>query len=245
MNIKGRTAFITGGAKRIGADICRFFVEKGCNICIVYHTSEKEAKDLKNDLLKFRVKIMLYKCDLTNTKESLQVFQNAISDFGKIDFLINNASIFKRNSLLNLTDAEFKRDNRLHFKTPLFLMQAFAKQNFDKHEGNIINIIDKNVIKNTSNFTTYIFSKKSLLDLTKLAAVQLAPKIRVNAISPGFIIEEEGSQPTLEYYQKKYSKIPLNKKGEIWDIINGIEFLINSTYITGENLMIDGGSFLV
>ena len=90
MKLKGKTVFITGAAKRIGAEIARYFAENGANVCIHYNSSESEALNLEKELLKFRVKVKRYSCDLVNTKKAVSVMQTAISDFGKIEFLINN-----------------------------------------------------------------------------------------------------------------------------------------------------------
>lgn len=245
MRLKGKTVFITGAAKRIGAEIARYFAENGANVCIHFNTSESEALHLERELLKFRVKVKLYACDLLNTKKAITVMQAAISDFGKIEYLINSASIFRKNSILKATEEDFKRDFALHTRTPFFLMQTFAKQKFTEEEGFILNIIDKNTVRKSSAFTTYMLSKKSLQELTTFAAVEFAPFIRVNAISPGFILEEEGASKTEEYYAKKIAKIPLKRKGDTQDIIKALDFLIKTNYITGENIRVDGGSFLI
>ena len=245
MKLKGKTVFITGAAKRIGAEIARYFAENGANVCIHYNSSESEALNLEKELLKFRVKVKRYSCDLVNTKKAVSVMQTAISDFGKIEFLINSASVFKKNSILKSTEEDFKRDFAIHTRTPFFLMQTFAKQKFENEEGFILNIIDKNTVRKSSSFTTYMLSKKSLQEITTFAAVEFAPFIRVNAISPGFILEEEGASKTEEYYEKKIAKIPLQRKGETEDIIKALNFLIKTNYITGENIRVDGGSFLV
>jgi len=245
MKLKGKTAFITGAAKRIGAEMARYFAQNGANVCIHYNNSESEALDLQRELLKFRVKVKCYCCDLLNTKKAVVMMQTAISDFGKIEFLINSASIFKKNSILKTTEEEFKRDFAIHTRTPFFLIQTFANQRFVEEEGFILNILDKNTVRKSSSFTTYMLSKKSLQEITTFAAVEFAPFIRVNSISPGFILEEEGASQTEEYYAKKNAKIPLKRKGDIEDIIKALDFLIRTNYITGENIRVDGGSFLI
>lgn len=245
-----KTAFITGSAKRIGREIAVFLARGGVNICLHCNTSKDEALTLKDEILKIGVFCNVYNADLLNTQSTILAFQEAKKDFNHIDYLINNASIFEKTSIKTIKEEEFERDFNIHLKSPLFLMQAFAKQNFSMSEGVIINIIDKNIIKKRSNFTAYLLAKKSLLELTYFAAFEFAPLIRVNSISPGFIMEEENillfkEKSDIEIYTgKKLREIPLNRKGEICDITEALSFLINSSYITGQNIMVDGGSFL-
>lgn len=250
MKLKNKTVFITGGAKRIGREMAIYFAMSGANICLHYNNSKKEALSLKDELIAFGVRCEIYKADLTNTKQALKAFNQALLDFKKIEFLVNNASIFKKNSIKEITEEEFDRDFAIHAKIPLFLMQAFATQNFINEEGFVLNILDKNTIRRNTSFISYLLSKKSLEELTRFAAFELAPKIRVNAISPGFIIEEEEFLETateaqiLDYNTKKSSTIPLKRKGCVQDIIKTLDFLINTNYINGQNILVDGGSFL-
>jgi pteridine reductase len=125
----------------------------------------------------------------------------------------------------------------------VLLSQVFAKQETLK-SGLIINMLDKNIIRTQTKYFGYLQSKKALAELTKYLAIMLAPKIRVNAISPGFIIEEEGTIPDTMYFTKKLKSIPLQKQGSIEDIIKAVDYLLNASYVNGQNLFVDGGSFL-
>jgi NAD(P)-dependent dehydrogenase (short-subunit alcohol dehydrogenase family) len=246
MILKNKTVFITGGAKRVGSEIALYFAKMGANVCIHYNTSKKEALALKEKCISYGVLSEIYQADLQNVKLSVEAISNAISDFQKVHFLINNASIFEKNSIKNITEKEFDRDFAIQTKTPLFLMQEFAKQNFENEEGFILNMLDKNIMRKNTKFISYLLSKKSLHELTQFAAFELAPQIRVNSICLGFILEEAGIKASEfdEYYAKKIENIPLKRKGNVQDVITAIDFLVKSTYITGENITIDGGSFL-
>ncbi len=245
MNLANKTIFITGGAKRVGAEICRYFIKNGANIALHYNTSKKEAEEIKNQ---FPVgKCEIFSSDLTNTKNTLECFEKAINHFGRIDFLINNASVFKKNSILNITEEEFDRDFGIQLKSPLFLMQRFAKQDFAEGEGLIINMLDKNIVKKHSSFVSYLLSKKSLDELTRFGAFELAPKIRVNSVSLGFILPDEGipEEKLPEYTQNKLKSIPLKRRGSPSDVVGAIDFFIRSKFINGVNIQVDGGSFLI
>jgi pteridine reductase len=237
-----KTAFITGGAKRIGLEICQYFIDQNINVALHYNSSFEKAQ---NAQMKFGSKCKIFQANLEETQNAISAFKEAQKHFGKIDFLINNASIFKQNSIQNITLQEFERDFSIHLKTPLFLIQEFAKQNFQNEEGLIVNILDKNIIRKNSKYVSYLLSKKSLDELTRFAAFELAPKIRVNSISPGFIIPEETTQINqTEYLEQKLKTIPLKRKGTIQDIVQALDFLIKSNYINGININVDGGSFL-
>jgi pteridine reductase len=246
MKFQDKTVFITGGAKRIGAEIARFFAKEGAKVVITYNSSSLEALALKQEIGE---NCHIFKANLEDTKSTVATFNEAISKIGKIHILINNASVFQQNSIQNITEEEFERDFTIQLKTPLFLIQAFAKQNFAPEEGLIINMLDKNIIRRNTNFTSYLLSKKALDELTRFSAFSLAPQIRANSISPGFILEEENvssfNPQDLEQYMKtKMAKIPLKRKGSPQDIVKAIDFLATNSYINGININVDGGSFL-
>ena len=246
MKLHNKTVFITGGAKRIGLELCKYFFENGANLAMHYNSSEAEAQTLQKQ---FGDRCKTFKADLTNTQIAVNCFKEALSHFGKIEFLINNASVFKPNLIANITEEEFDRDFAIHLKTPLFLMQEFAKQDFKNEEGLILNILDKNVVRKNTSFISYLLSKKSLDELTRFSAFEFAPKIRVNSISPGFILPEEStsqfsSTKMEEYMQNKFKNIPLKRMGSPKDVIKTVDFFINSSYINGVNIPVDGGSFV-
>lgn len=250
MRFKNKTAFITGAAKRIGMEVALFFASNGANVCLHYNSSNQNVLELQSKIVSLGVKCEVFEADFNNPQLATKCLLKAIENFGKVDFLINNASVFKKTSILTINEEEFDRDFNVHLKAPLFLIQTFAKQTFQEGEGVVINLIDKNYIKRRTTYTSYLLAKKSLLNLTEFAAFELAPNIRVNAISPGFIIEEEevinsySQQQISEYVKKKLADVPLKTKGSIADIVMALDFLISSSYITGQNIIVDGGSFL-
>ncbi len=248
MKFQDKTIFITGGAKRIGAEIARFFAKEGAKLAICYNSSKQEAVNLR---LELGENCHIFQANMEEKDSILRAFDEAVSKVGKINFLINNASIFKKNSILSINEKEFDRDLNIHLKSPLFLIQQFAKQDFEDEEGLIINILDKNIIRRNTAFTSYLLSKKSLDELTRFAAFELAPKIRTNSVSPGFILPEtdvlagfNGEEMVL-YEAQKLAGIPLKRRGSPEDIVKAIEFIALNTYLNGININVDGGSFLL
>ncbi|AUO54437.1 SDR family NAD(P)-dependent oxidoreductase [Ehrlichia canis] len=179
-------ALITGGARRLGKAIAMFLADNGYDIAIHYNTSESQAlktKDIIENL--YNRKCILIQADLTEFNSLNLIIDETFQFMPYCNCLINNASVFYKNTLMNTSIQDFSYNYDLHIKAPLFLTQYFAKKCITI--GNIINIIDAIVIKNATKSFTYTMSKKSLLDLTKFAAVELSPNIKVNAIGPRMI----------------------------------------------------------
>ncbi len=242
------TVLITGGAKRIGLEIARFFAKNGHNIALHCNNSVEIATQNANMLEEtFQVKCRVYQHNLENYEQIPQFFQAILHDFPQIDILVNNASFFEKSTIKNTTSTGLLKNFAVHFFAPALLCQAFAMQQHLQNGagGLIINMLDKNTTRTKTQYFEYLQSKKSLLELTKYLAVELAPNVRVNAISPGFIIEEEGVLPSDSYINHKISSIPLQKQGKVEDIILAVEYLVNGGYVNGQNLFVDGGAFLL
>lgn len=239
------TVMVTGGAKRIGLTICQFFAKNGYNIALHYNSSTELAQKAKTELEdKFPIECQIFQGNLTNPKDAKTCINSAISHFGQIDALINNASFFEESSFIDTTFESLIANFNVHYFSPFVLCQEFSKQP-KLQNGLIVNIIDSNHPRIQTKHFAYLQAKKALLELTNHLAASLAPKIRTNAISPGFIIPEENTTITEAYTTHKLKQIPLKSQGSTADITKAIECLLNSTYINGQNLYVDGGSHLL
>ena len=236
---------VTGGAKRIGANICQFFAKNGYNIAIHCNNSINEAEKLTQEITSHhKIECKIFQGNLQNPSEALHCIKNAIKHFGQIDVLVNNASFFEESSFSQTSLENLTANFNVHYLSPFVLMQEFAKQQH-LNEGLIVNILDCNINRNTTKHFSYLQSKKALLALTQHLACTLAPKIRTNAISPGFIIPEENTIISEEYISNKMKQIPLKKQGSVEEIIHAVEYLLNSKYINGQNIYVDGGTNLL
>ena len=236
---------VTGGAKRIGMEMCHFFAKKGFNVALHYNSSKEIAQNVSKEIEeKYNVKCKTFEANLKNPNEAQNCIKNAINYFDKIDILINNASFFKEASFEN-TSLENLMDNfNVHYFSPFVLCQEFANQKL-LEDGLIVNILDCNINRNQTKHFAYLQAKKALLSLTQNLACTLAPKIRTNAISPGFIIPEEDSIANEQYFSHKLKQIPLKAQGSANDILQAVEYLLNAKYINGQNIYVDGGSNLL
>jgi len=236
-----KVALITGGAKRIGAETANYLHSKGINIVITYSKSSAAANALKKELnSKRKDSCYIYKAKFDSNINYKKITKDIIKLFGRLDYLINNASKFYPTKINEVTDKVWLDTIDTNIKTPLFLSKYFYNE-LKKRRGAIINIIDIHVEPPLKDHIIYNISKAGLLALTRTLAKDLAPQIRVNGVSPGAIMWPENESSN----NKKLdilSKIPMKSTGEPADIAKTIYFLLEqSPYITGQNINVDGG----
>lgn len=236
-------ALITGGAKRIGREIAIFLASRGYDLLISYNNSKKEAEKLASEIAKkYQVKVEIFKCDLIETQQAKKLINFAKINFKNLNLLVNNASIFNKSKFLEGSENELLDNLNIHLISPLILSKEFAK--FAKKDAQIINMIDKNIARFDTSYFHYLLSKKSLADATKMLALELAPSIRVNGIAPGFIINPIDDGISQNEIEKIIKKIPLAKKGDIKNIIQTVEFLLDNNFVNGQIIYVDGGASL-
>jgi pteridine reductase len=236
-----RAALITGASKRVGKAITEHLAEKGWNIAIHFNSSEKPAEVFVSELTaKYpQQKFLSFKANLSNIHEVIKLIPIVLEVFGEIHLLVNNASVFDP-GYLKLTQPDlFDEQINVNLKAPFFLTRDFA--NLCK-TGNIINFVDTRVSSNKSNFAAYSLSKKGLWDLTKMAALELAPDIRVNAIAPGVTLAPEDKDET--YLLNLAKNIPMKKPGGLDPIIKSVDFILENDHLTGQLIFADGGENL-
>jgi pteridine reductase len=236
-----QTALITGASRRIGRAIAEHLAGKGWNVCIHFNSSEEEAENLEERLrlLYPGQKFYRFKANLEIEQELENLIPSVISKAGTFTLLVNNASVFDRNYLQD-TDTEFlKHQMDVNFKAPFVLIRDFVHYCV---EGNIINIVDTRITSNKSNFAAYSISKKALWELTKMAALEFAPRIRVNAIAPGVSIPPEGKGE--EYIKKLAAHIPAKEPVGLGPVLQSVDFILENKYLTGQLLFADGGENL-
>jgi len=236
-------ALITGSGQRIGATIVRMLHEKGYNTIIHYRQSASHAKKLASELNETRENSAAsVQADLNDHQEILNLAETAVGLWGRIDALINSASSFYPTPIGGVTGLQWDELINSNMKAPFFLSQALAPA-LARQKGSIINIADIYAEKPLAQHTIYCMAKAGNAMLTKSLAVELAPAIRVNGIAPGAILWPEQGGATEEQAQKKLlEKIPLQRTGLPEDIAKTVVFLLlNSPYITGQIISVDGG----
>ncbi|KJF44380.1 SDR family NAD(P)-dependent oxidoreductase [Draconibacterium sediminis] len=236
-----RTALITGASKRIGRSLTEHLAEKGWNVVLHYNSSAKGANELVEELEKkypdqeFRA----VQANLAETDKVVALIPKLAARNIKVDLLVNNASVFDRGYLKGTSVELFDSQLDVNLKAPFFLIRDFA--NYFK-SGNIINFVDTRITSNASNFAAYSISKKALWELTKMAALEFAPDIRINAIAPGVTLPPEDEDE--DYLEKLAQGIPMKKPGGVEPILKSLDYILENDHLTGQLLFADGGENL-
>jgi pteridine reductase len=241
--MQGKVVLVTGGAKRIGAAICRHLHATGANIAVHYRNSEQEALDLQNELNESRPKsAAAFQADLLDLDALPQLVNSVIEKFGQLDALVNNASSFYATPLANIDEQQWRDLIGTNLQAPLILAQASATELHRCH-GCIVNIADIHAERPMHGHLLYSVAKAGLVALTRGLAQELAPHVRVNAIAPGVIVWPE-NEMWLDEKQRRniVSQTLLKREGEPNDIARTARFLIDEApYITGQIISVDGG----
>ena len=236
-----KTALITGGAARIGAQIVKTLHHNQFNIIIHCNQSKDKAQLLCDELNAVRansVEIVLGNLNNIDELDSL------VSSIKSIDLLVNNASVFYPKSVEDSEMKDWDDLININLKAPFFLSKGLSKT-LSKNDGSIINIIDIHSERPLKKHAIYNISKAGLKMLTQTLAKELAPRIRVNGVSPGSILWPQDSAEISEDDKNlMLERIALHRQGSPQDIADTVLFLANSNYITGQIINIDGGRTL-
>ena len=241
--MQGKVVLITAGAKRVGAAICRKLHLRGASLMVHYRSSLEEAQGLETELNQIRPgSVALVQADLLDISQIPRLISQTIQKFGKLDALINNASSFFATPVGAVTEAGWDDLIGSNLKAPLFLSQE-AAPHLKNQLGCIVNIVDIHADRPLKNYVIYSSAKAGLSSLTRSLALELAPEIRVNGVSPGPILWPENDEwKDLSVRHNIISKTLLKRMGEPDDIARTVLFLIaDAPYITGQIIAVDGG----
>lgn len=245
--LMGKTALISGGARRVGAEIARTLHDQGMNLVIHYRASKDDAHALKTELEHHRPNsVALAQGDLLDVASLPGVVEAAAAAFGRLDALVNNASSFYPTPVGSATEHQWEDLIGTNLKAPFFLAQA-AWPHLKKTHGCIVNIADIHADRPIKRYPIYSAAKAGLVMLTKSLARELAPEVRVNAIAPGTIMWPEGEAEVSEAQkQEMLARIPLRRSGAPSDIAATALFLIrDATYVNGQVIAVCGGRTVV
>jgi pteridine reductase len=239
-----KNILITGAAKRIGASCARMLHAQGCNIMLHYKSSQQDAELLCAELnVKRPDSARLIQADLLSMQALNELARQAISSWGGIDVLINNASSFYPTPLASTTEAHWDELLGSNLKAPFFLAKALAAD-LAKQHGCIINIVDIHAERGLPEHAVYSIAKAGLVAMTKILAKELAPLVRVNAIAPGAIMWPENDLSE-QAKDEILQRVPLARCGSAENIAKAVLYLVkDADYTTGQVLTIDGGRTL-
>lgn len=237
-----KTILITGAAVRIGREIAITLAKAGHNIVVHYNTSAKPAQALVSELKSLGVQAWSLQADLMDSAAVANIFPQLIAQGIAVDALVNNASVFERNSLAEMNDKNWQKHMQVNCYAPLQLIRDLSSQ-YKGDSGCVINITDGMTGWSMSpTFFSYAMSKKALAGATELLARSLAPRIRINAVAPGPMLE--GAQDKASTFETLRSVLPLKRTGTPQEVARAVQFLLESPMMTGQTLHLSGGVHL-
>ncbi len=240
-----KVALITGAARRIGAAIASKFHQQGFTVILHCNNSRSEADALAAQFNAERANsACVVQADLNNVAAITQLVTTVLEQFSAVDVLVNNASGFYPTPFAQVTDAQWQDVMASNLKGAFFLSQLLSAS-LTRKRGCIVNIADIHADRALRNYSVYSIAKAGLLGMTRALALELAPDVRVNAVSPGTILWPEHGEEDAALQQKIVAQIPLAAMGQPQDIANAVWFLAaQASYITGTVLRVDGGRHL-
>jgi 3-oxoacyl-[acyl-carrier protein] reductase len=242
--LEGKTAIITGGSRGIGKGIALVFAQHGANVAFTYSSSVESANSLEKELSNYGVKVKSYQSNAADHKESQDLVENVLEDFGSIDVLVNNAGITKDNLLMRMGEEDFDKVIEVNLKSVFNMTKAVQRTMLKQRKGSIINMSSVVGVKGNAGQSNYAASKAGIIGFSKSIALELGSRnIRSNVIAPGFIETEMTAKLDEKTVDVWRNAIPLKRGGAPEDIANACVFLASdlSAYITGQTLNVDGG----
>jgi len=236
-----KAALVTGSARRIGRAIAVHLASEGWDIAAHYNTSRAEAQSLEEEVRAAGVDCRLYQADLSDPTAPDRLVQDCIDDFPHASLLVNSASIFKKDTVASLSPDLWDEHLRINALSPILLTRAFHR--LSAAQNCVINLLDQKVTGVTPDFFSYTISKLALHNATRMLAMSLWPKTRVNGIAPGLVLRS-GDQ-TEEQFRQVHNRTPLGVGPSLAEICRAVVLLAETPSITGQVITIDGGRHLL
>jgi pteridine reductase len=240
LKLTGQVALVTGSARRLGRAIALHLAEQGAHVMVHFHHSGGEAKEVVSKIRSLGRHAVCLPADLAKKVDIDRLFAQTAKEFGRLDILVNNASNFLHTEFETTTEESWDASLDVNLKAPFFCAQAGAPL-LKKNRGVIINLSDVAGLLGWTGYIPHCVSKAGIIMLTRALAKELAPEVRVNAIAPG-TISMPGDPPDWEPDYIK--RAPLRRTGTTEDVATAVSFLIDSPFLTGQVLILDGGRTL-
>lgn len=242
MDLHGKVALVTGGAVRVGKAIALALAKGGADVAFSYNTSAGPAAETAAEIEALERRAFYTKADMGYVAEARALVEATVAHFGRLDVLVNSASLWQKTPFATLDEAEWDRVYNIMVKGTVFASQAAAPYLSAHGDGAIVNIIDLSAYVPFPNFMAHSAGKAGVLNLTYSLALELAPAVRVNAVAPGPVL------PPPDYTEKQIAALArhtlLGRWGSAEDVAGAVRFLVEADYITGAMIHVDGGEHL-
>ncbi|CAK0774559.1 pteridine reductase [uncultured Gammaproteobacteria bacterium] len=242
VQIKRKAALITGAGKRIGREIALDLARNGWAIGVHYFHSKGEADDVVTAVTRAGGRAVTLQCNLGREENVRSLIAEATEKLGPLTCLINNASIFEDDTVKTMTKFSWDMHMETNLHAPVVLSQEFARLLPDEERGCIINMLDQRVLNLNPYFLSYTISKYALWSLTRVLAMALAPRIRVNGIGPGPTLKNV--RQTDEHFKAQWESVLLNRGTTPAEICDAVRFILNAPALTGQMIALDGGEHM-
>lgn len=243
MELKGKTALVTGGGIRLGRAFALAMAKEGANILVHYNNSQEPAEETAKQVREQGVQSFTIRADFNNIDDVETVFSQTHQFFDHVDILINSAAIYLKGTGLETDRETWEKQFRINLQAPFILTKNFALQLPKSMPGRVLNIADAQIREHKPDHFAYRLTKNGLADMTRLFALELAPQITVNALGLGIMLPLAGKEDAdLEAYANKY--VPLKRTGSPEIAARHALHLIKSDFTTGAFLRVDGGQYL-
>ena len=239
MNLENKVALVTGAGVRIGQAIAVKLGQLGMRVIIHYHHSEKGAKQTIQKLPGKKSKHRILQANLKDLSAIKELVHKAEMQVGPVSVLVNNAAEFFPTPLFSTTEGEWDNLLTLNLKAPFFLSQALGEKMKSSGEGKIINMVDVSAQRPWENFLPYCASKAALISLTMGLARALSPEVQVNGIAPGTVLNPP-EHIEMDLTASVENSL-LKRIGKAEDVVKAVEYLLQSDFVTGTILPVDGG----
>jgi pteridine reductase len=234
MSLSGKTALVTGGARRVGRAIVEELARAGCRIVIHYNGSAADAEALVRTL----PSATTIAADLRDRDAAARLVAASVAHGDALDIVVNSAAGYARTPLATMSDDAWDDMFALNLAAPMRLMREAARAG----ASSIVNVVDIAAWQPWANWSAYATSKAALLHLSRCLAIELAPKTRVNCVAPGTVIFPDDWDDARR--QKQLEKVPLGRVGSPADVARTVRFLCEEEYLTGACIPVDGGAGL-
>lgn len=242
--LEGKVALITGASKGIGRSIATIFAKEGAEVAFTYLSSVEKGEALAQELSAFGTKVKGYRSNAADFEAAEKLINDVVSDFGRLDVLVNNAGITKDNLLMRMSEEMWDDVINVNLKSCFNTVKAATRTLMKQRSGSIINITSVVGLKGNAGQANYAASKAGIIGFTKSVALELGSRgIRSNAVAPGFIETEMTDALDEKTVQSWRDAIPLKRGGQPEEVAKVCVFLASdlSDYVTGQTLQVDGG----
>lgn len=243
MDLAKKNALVTGGAVRLGRSLVTMLAAEGCGVAIHHHTSTSEAEALVAEVRATGREAVALQGDLSDPSVPEGLVRDSVRALGSLEILVNSAAVFPDRGLAETDAANWDAQMAVNLRAPFLLSRAFANGLGERSPGRILNLTDRRIRRPAGDHFAYRLTKAALAEMTRMLAVELAPRVTVNAIALGAMLPPAG-ESRRAFEARVEGSVPLGRAGGPGALVAAARYLLTSDFVTGAVLPVDGGEYL-